>query len=413
MSFLVILLPRRERLRAGRGAPAETRTDEWRYVTSDDGLAVRAHGRCAAALLPKADTVIAVVADEDVALHRVTLPKAPPARLRAALGGLLEEALLDEPEATHFALAPDAAAGQPTWVATLHRPWHAAQLAALERAGVAVERVVPASWPDDPPTGHLRHADEGDVASPLVLTWADAQGVATVRLQGGLARTLLPQWQAQAARWSATPAAAAAAERWLGAAVQVVTDEQRALQATRSVWNLRQFDLAPRHRGTRALRDAWKRLRSPAWRPVRLGVAALAAVQVLGLNLWAWHQRSEIVQRQQAMVELLREAHPQVRAILDAPLQMERETAVLRAAAGRAGEGDLEALLQAAAQAWPDDRGPVDTLRFDGASLGFAAAGWSDAQVDTLRRRLAPDGWRVEAADGRLTISRAAGGARL
>ncbi|MCU0812903.1 MAG: type II secretion system protein GspL [Burkholderiaceae bacterium] len=413
MSFLVILLPRREHLRAGRGVPAEARGDELRYAVSDDGLTVRAHGRCAPALLPKADTAIAVVADEDVTLHRVTLPKAPPARLRAALGGLLEEALLDEPESTHFALAPGAAAGQPTWVATLHRPWLAAQLAALELAGVAIDRVVPAAWPDDPPAAHLRHADEGDAASPLVLTWADARGVATVRLQGGLARSLLPQWQAQAARWSAAPSAAAAAERWLGATVHVVTDEERALQATRSAWNLRQFDLAPRHRGTLALRDAWKRVRSPAWRPARLGVAALAAVQIVGLNLWAWHQRGEIGQRQQAMVELLREAHPQVRAILDAPLQMERETAVLRAAAGRAGEGDLEALLQAAAQAWPEDRGPVDALRFDGASLGFAAAGWSDAQVDTLRRRLAPDAWRVEAADGRLTISRAAGGARL
>lgn len=413
MSFLVILLPRRERLRAGRGANAEARADEWRYVTSDDALTVRTHGRCAPALLPKAHTAIAVVADDDVAWHRVTLPKAPPARLRAALGGMLEEALLDEPEATHFALAPGAAAGQPTWVATLHRTWLAAQLAALEREGVVIERVVPAAWPGDPPVGHLRHADEGDATSPLVLTWADAQGVVTVPLQGSLARALLLQWQTQAARWSATPAAAAAAERWLGAVVHVVTDEERALQATRSAWNLRQFDLAPRHRGTRALRDAWKRLRSPAWRPVRLGVAALAAVQIVGLNLWAWHQRGEIAQRRQAMVELLREAHPQVRAVLDPPLQMARETAVLRAAAGRAGEGDLEALLQAAAQAWPDDRGPVDALRFDGASLGFAAAGWTDAQVDTLRRRLAPDGWRVEASDGRLTISRSAGGARL
>jgi general secretion pathway protein L len=412
MSLLVILLPRRERLRAHRGASAELRADEWRYATSDDGLTVRAHGRCAPALLPKADTTIAVVADEDVGWHRITLPKAPPARLRAALGGVLEDALLDEPEATHFALAPDAAAGQPTWVAALNRPWLAGQLAALEQAGVAIERVVPAAWPDDPPAAHFHQSDEGDADAPLGLTWADAQGVATLRLQGGLARALLPQWQAQPARWSATPAAAAPAERWLGAAVRVLTDEERALQATRSTWNLRQFELAPRHRGTLALREAWKRVRSPAWRPVRLGLAALAAVQVVGLNLWAWHQRSEVAQRQQAMVELLREAHPQVRAVLDAPLQMQRETAALRAAAGRAGEGDLEALLQAAAQAWPADRGPVDALRFDGASLGFAAAGWTDAQVDTLRRRLAPDGWRVDAADGRLTLSRAADGAR-
>ena len=35
--------------------------------------------------------------------------------------------------------------------------------------------------------------------------------------------------------------------------------EQRLLQAARSLWNLRQFDLAPRTRGARALRDSIRR----------------------------------------------------------------------------------------------------------------------------------------------------------
>ncbi len=41
---------------------------------------------------------------------------------------------------------------------------------------------------------------------------------------------------------------AAQAERWLGAPVMVLPHEQRALQATRSLWNLRQMNLAARHR---------------------------------------------------------------------------------------------------------------------------------------------------------------------
>ena len=407
MPSLVILAPLRDRLRPGGVAGGERRA-ELDYVVTDDGLSVRTHGRCAPALLPLADAATLVIGDGDVGWHRVTLPKAPPARLRAALAGLLEESLLDEPEALHFALAPDAAPGQPTWVATVHKAWLAGQLAALEAAGVSVERVVPASWPDEPPLGHFwRHAD-ADADAPLMLTWADAQGVTTLRLHGGLARAQLPQWQQAAARWTAEPAVAAAAERWLGAPVRVLGADERALQATRSLWNLRQFDLAPHHRGALALRDAWKKLRSPAWRPVRIGAAALVVAQVAGLNLWAWHQRGEIAERRQAMVELLRTTHPQVRAVLDAPLQMQRETAALRAAAGRAGDADLETLLHAAAQAWPEDRGPADTLRFEGGALTLAATGWDDAQVEAFRRRLRAEGVVLDSSGGRLTLTRAA-----
>ena len=42
-----------------------------------------------------------------------------------------------------------------------------------------------------------------------------------------------------------------------------------------------------------------------------------------------------------------------VAPVLDAPLQMQRETEALRAAAGQAGDNDLEALMGAVATAWP------------------------------------------------------------
>ncbi len=409
MSLLVIQIPPRERLRAGGGAPAARAGGEFAYVLSDDGLTPRRHGRSAAALLPRADSVVAVLCDGDVGWHRVTLPKAPPARLRAALAGVLEDALLDEPEAMHFALAPGAVAGQPTWVAAVHKAWLAAQIAALEQAGRTVERVLPSTWPDEPPHGHFWHPEDADAGDALMLAWSDAQGVLQMRLQGSLARAWLAQRPIESVRWTASPAAAAPAERWLGAPVQVLGDDERALQPARTLWNLRQFDLAPRRRGTRALRDLVQRLRSPAWRPVRIGLAVLAALHLVGLNLWAWQQRAAIDERRRSMVELLQRAHPQVRAVLDAPLQMQRETAALRAAAGRAGASDLEALLDAAAGAWPEQQGPAQTLRYEAGSLSFAAAGWDAAQVEGFRQRLRADGWQLESADGRLRLSRAGG----
>ena len=121
MSILVISLPSRPRQRsrhADATAPGTSATDdEVDYWLSSDGFTLQTQGRCAAALLPKADSVVAVVGEGDIAWHRITLPKAPAARLRAALNGVLEEALLDDAEVTHLALAPDAVASQPTWIA--------------------------------------------------------------------------------------------------------------------------------------------------------------------------------------------------------------------------------------------------------------------------------------------------------
>ena len=413
MSILVVLIPPRTRL-----GPASSDTGvaqasaEFSYVLSPDGLAVGAQGRCAASLLPRADSVVAVLPDCDVGWHRITLPKAPRAKMRAALVGLLEEVLLDEPELTHMALAPGAAAGQPAWVAAVHRPWLASQLAALDKVNRSAERVVPTAWPDEVPVGHFAEGEGADGSTEqTTLVWSDANGVACMRLQGSLARALMPAQPATAARWTATPAVAAQAERWLGAPVIVLSAEQRALQATRTLWNLRQFDLAARHRGTRALRDAWLRWLSPAWRPVRWGLVGLLVMNLVGLNFWALHQRSVIGHKQQAMVELLHRTYPSIRAVIDAPAQMQRETENLRAAAGKPGDNDLEALLQAAASAWPSDKPPVEMLRFEPGRLTMAATGWTPEQLSQFRAQLRPAGWQVELQEGRLTLSRAAGGA--
>jgi general secretion pathway protein L len=211
MSTLVVCIPSRQRLRAqapdAPPAEADPGAADYAYVTSPDGVEVEAEGRCAASLLPKASSVIAVLSDLDVSWHRITLPKAPNARLRAALTGVLEEALLEDVEAVHLAVAPGAVAGQPTWVAAVDRPWLRNQLAALQRARIFVDRVVPMVWPDEPPIGHFSTVDAAEPGKPdaVSLTWAHSDGVATVRLHGGLARALVPSPPPPTTRWSASP----------------------------------------------------------------------------------------------------------------------------------------------------------------------------------------------------------------
>ncbi|OYU82721.1 MAG: general secretion pathway protein GspL, partial [Burkholderiales bacterium PBB5] len=143
MSLLVILLPAPPRADA-TPTPDDAPLAWW---LSPDGLTVSRQGSSGPSGFPRADSVVAVVGAHDLGWHRLPLPKAPANRLRAALGGLLEDQLLDDDEAVHLAMAPQAAAGQPTWVAALHKPWLQAQLAALQAGGLTVDRVVPALAP--------------------------------------------------------------------------------------------------------------------------------------------------------------------------------------------------------------------------------------------------------------------------
>jgi general secretion pathway protein L len=280
----------------------------------------------------------------------------------------------------------------------------------LQKSGVFVDRVVPMAWPDDPPAGHF-HAPSSGVGSveDAVITWASMEGVATVRLDGGLARALVPQPAPPATRWTAAPMAAVAAERWLGAPVNVMPTEQRLLQAGRSLWNLRQFDLARRTRGARAIGDWARQAMSPAWRPVRIGAALLVVAQLVGLNVWAWHQKNAVEARRSAIQAIVKKTFPRAADAdvqRDAAAVMLRETQALRTLAGKAGESDLEPMLQAAAAAWPGERPPVETVRFEAGRLTLGANGWSDSQIEQFRSVLRPAGVRVEASEGRLVLTR-------
>lgn len=414
MTVLVIQIPPRQRLRArgpgGTTPVADDGTSYYAYALSPDGFGLMSQGKqCPASLLPSADTVVAVLSDADVGWHRVTLPKAPAARLSAALVGILEEELLDDADSTLLAVEPKATAGHAAWVASVNLPWLRGELAALERAQIFVDRVVPAACPDEVPSGHFAEAGEltSSPGEGISLSWSHSGGAVLLSLHGGLARAVVPLPGAPGTRWTATPGAAQQAEQWLGMPINVMPLAFRLLQASRTLWDLRQFSLARKHKGVRAARDLLRQVMGMEWRPARYGLLALLALQIVGLNLWAWHERAAIDTKKVAMVSLLQTTFPQVRAVLDAPVQMQREMQALRALAGKPGDTDLEPLLQAAASAWPPDRPPVDNLRFEGGQLSLAATGWSDEQLDQFRTQLESVGWLVQAAEGRLNVRRA------
>lgn len=403
MSLLLITLP--------PGAPGQ-----YPYASSADGQTLERQGASAASLLPPAGRGVETVAVVPAALlswHRVALPKGVGAgspRLRAVLAGLLEERLLDEPERLHFALAPDTAAGQ-TWVAVCERDWLRAHLQALDAAGRAVQRIVPELAPE---TGPLRLHVVGSEERPGVLLSGEgvAGGVQCLP-QGAEALGFLRAAEAgadgvqDAFELLAEPAVAELAERWLQRPVTIRSAAQRALLASRSSWDLAQGELARsgRARTARRIGSLWRDLlHAPQWRPARWGVLLLLLANLIGLNAYAWRERSQLEQRQALIREVLTQTFPQVKVVVDAPVQMAREVALLRQATGASSPRDLEPML-AALGAVIEPAGVPEALEYAAGSLRLRGLRWDASQLGAANERLGAMGYQARTEGEQLVVA--------
>ena len=379
-------------------APADGPTAQLSWVRSGDGRQALEHGRCAASLLPAEAEVVLALPVRALSWHRLAVPKVAASRLRAVLDGLLEERLLSDTTELHFALEPGARPGQTLWVAACDKAWLHSWLQALDAAGRPVSRIVPMLWPMADAV-HWAH----DSGGHAWLGSASAEGVRCLPLAAiGADRTAADATEAQ---WLADPAVAAQAEQALDRRLAPVPLHDWLLRGVQSDWNLAQFDLSlssGARRGQR-LRQALRQFRTgPAWRPARWGLAALLVAQLLGLNVAAWHERSSLDAKRQAVRQTLQQTFPNVTLVLDAPLQMQRELAQLQQAGGQLSGRDLEAMLSALGSAGPATtakrmvyspgelrlEAPEDQLRAQAQSLQGGA--WN-AQIDGQALRLRPN----------------------
>ncbi|MFZ5487440.1 MAG: type II secretion system protein GspL [Pseudomonadota bacterium] len=434
MSTLIISLP---------AAPAQPGPSlAYAYTLTADGHTALQHGTAAAPLLPAparpGGEVVAVVPVQALSWQRVQLPAgvglaglsgalpagmgSAAARLRKVLEGLLEDRLLDEPAQLHFAVAPDAAAaaraGAPLWVAVCERAWLRAHLQALEAAGRAVARVVPEFAPGATASGAAEVHMLGTPEDPwLVICGHGAE-------QSVLALPLSPetwhQWAMPAlggapggavavdggAPVLAEPAVAALAEKLLGAPVTLHTASARALAAARGRWDLAQFDLAStaHTRLVRKLGGAANALwHAPQWRAARWGAGVLAAAQLLGLNAWAWQERHALAAKEAAVRAALTASFPQVKVVVDAPAQMERELELLRQRAGAVSARDFEPMLAAVAAALPPGQLPT-AIEYSLGELHLRGLAPGADEQTALRTRLAAAGYDCRLEDGALIV---------
>lgn len=385
----------------------------WRWAQSPDGLKLARQGLSPITDLPQEAECVLVIPPEQLSWHRVSWPKIAPARWRAALEGLLEEHLLDDPALLHFALEPGLKPGSAGsgWVAVCHKARLHAQLQALEQAGRPVGRIVPAACPQ--PTQQLWLQGEGDrswaiAAGPeglLVLPLADAANADPSRSEPAIPASLR-LWLAQdpsdgeASRPAASADAAhlaLAEQAWPELPWSVASAPERWLQSLRQGWNLAQFDLrlsASQRRG-QWLPRAWRTLaRDPAWRPVRWSLGALLGLQLLGLNLLAWQEQAAYRKQQAELQSVLTQTFPQVKLVLDAPRQMQAELERLRQQRGELGGGDLESLLAAlGASGQPPS---WQKIEFGPGQAKLIGIRLDAAAEQSLQGALQARGWRVE-----------------
>lgn len=405
MSTLILSLP----------SPGPVTAAELPYVLSDDGVRAARTGQCAAALLPapgRTGETVAVVPVQRLSWQRVTLPQGALGqgqRLRAVLEGLLEDQLLDEPEALHFALQPGAVAGVPIWVAVCERAWLHAALQELEAAGHRVDRIVPACAPGPTASGGVECTVIGTPDEPQALLAGLGETQATSLLP--LTSPALAHLLDDDALLRAEPAVAALAEHAFGRPAMLQPPEEGLLAAARGAWDLAQLDLA-NNRRQRALRwvagGANSLWRAPEWRATRWALGLLVLLHVVALNLWAWQDARALARQQAAVRGVLTQTFPQVKLVVDAPVQMDKEVQLLRQQTGALSKGDLESLLTAAAATLPAAQVPTRIAYADG-QLQLAGLTLSPEQLAQLAPQWAARALAARSENGALVLHAANG----
>lgn len=358
------------------------------HVHSDGHQVVRGAVGPASLLSSAAGEVVALIPPSRLSWLSVQFPPGSHGtRWLPVLEGLLEDRVLDDMADLHCALAPSSAnvpkTGGVALVAICSKSWLREALAPLHAIGLVVQRLVPELSPRAQPLLCVMGTPE---LSQSVL--CHHQGV-----------TLLPpnvsQWSAfppygafaslahAQAPLVAEPAMVERVEQLLQRRPLMQNAAQRAVVATQSEWDLAQGEWAQgrTQRFLRLAQQAWQTLlHAPAWRSVRIGLATLLVLQVVGLNAMAWREQQTIGLQKAQLDKILTSTFPAVRLVIDAPLQMQREVDALQQKAGRVASTDFEPMLAAVANGLPEGVLPAQwhfanrVLRAQGLTLQAAQA---------------------------------------
>ena len=381
-------------------------TSGYTHVHSDGYQVVRSGVGAASFLSAYAGEVLALIPHTRLSWLSVQFPPGSHgARLGAVLAGLLEDRVLDDVADLHCVVDPASAdvprSGGVALVATCSKSWLREVLAPLQATGLVVQRLVP---------------ELSARAQPLLCVMGTPEQSQSV-LCHSQGVTLLPpnvaQWKAFPAFTAyaslsaaqaplvAEPAMVERVEQLLQRRPVMQNAAQRSVVAAQSDWDLAQaeWEQGRSQRFLRLAQHAWQTLlHAPAWRIVRIGLASLLVLQVVGLNAMAWREQRALDQQKAQLSQILTTAFPSVQLVIDAPLQMQREVDALQRNAGRITSTDFEPMLASTANALPEGLVPTQwhfanhVLRAQGVQLNEAQANAAQTTLKAKHLQLRQEG---------------------
>jgi general secretion pathway protein L len=289
------------------------------------------------------------------------------------------------------------------WIAACDRVWLHAWLATLAQAGRPAGRIVPELAP---PSG-----DASDNASLHVtgtpehaqLMLAGADGVTLLPLS--VATVALVAWP-EDAEVLAEPGVTALVEHLFNRPPTVQTAAERWLAAAQPGWDLAQFDLLY-NRSTRTRKQLSAVLsslfRAPRWRAARWAAVALVAVNLVGLQAWAWKEQSALAAQRSAIGNTLTATFPEVRVVVDAPVQMARALTDLQHRNGAASPADMEVMLGRFQAAAPDVPAP-SAIEFIAGEVRLKGLESVAAGLAAISARLQAQGYSARLDAGSLVM---------
>ncbi len=373
-----------------------------RYVLRNNAGEMQRTGTGQLADLPHADRVDIIVPASLVLFTEVKLPPVRGQKLRQLLPFAVEEKILSDPAQVQVAAGSRDDAGV-TRVAVVDRAWLEASCEQLRLVGLRPENgyaetclpeLEPNSWTLiwDGDEGFVRTAvgaglaldSMGDNGAPFALRRAVAEARSNARLPEKIilratdAAASVPDLQL----WSTQ----------LGVALVPGQDWHWAPRFlnTENAINLLQGDYAP----SSSLRELL-----PQLRPILLLAGLIIGVQVLATGVDWWRLNYEKRTLTAEMDKTFKSAFPNATVVVDAPLQMQRNLAVLRRASGQSQPNDFLPLL---AKVLPliNSATSVESMSYDDGSLKVDAMFRDEGSVSELRNQVSSvAGVSVEASN--------------
>lgn len=398
MSLLQIYIPEHFAGDASSQVPASP-DEACRWVLRDPAGNVLRRGEGPLAAMPRADSIQAVVPASVVLLAQVKVPSRNRRKMFQLLPYIVEEKLMYDPDSIHVAAGPQLPGGE-TVVAVIDKAWMKRVIGMLQSAGLPPWRMWPETLVPAVPLGTwtvVWNGREGFVRTGMVSGQSLDGGSAEVpplglllaareaAAKGGAPRKI----NLQLAEGSGQPDLESWASR-LGVKVEATGawDWSAAAYGMEKGVNLLQGEFTP----ARFEPDWRQRLRIP------LILAGVVVVLQLGGGLADWLMLSyEKRQLDAGMQRSFRQAFPEAKVVVDAPLQMQRNLAELRHARGLSDPADfLPVLAKAAPVLSRPEPAAIQSMQYENGILKIDVQLRGSQTPEQMRNRFQSAGMKTE-----------------